>query len=79
MGVGLLFLAVLATLVSCENLEGNRVLGGRGAYRIPQNCWHLAGPVFPSTFVMSLCRGLAQGKWELVCRRAWGHKWMCSS
>lgn len=48
MGLGLLFLAVLATLVSCEDPEGNRVFGGRGAYRVPQSCWHLAGPVFPS-------------------------------
>lgn len=48
MGLGLLFLAVLATLVSCEDPEGNRVFGGRGAYRVPQRCWHLAGPVFPS-------------------------------
>lgn len=48
MGLGLLFLAVLATLISCEDPEGNGVFGGRGAYRVPQSCWHLAGPVFPS-------------------------------
>lgn len=30
MGLGLLFLAVLATLVSCEDPEGNRVFGEKG-------------------------------------------------
>lgn len=58
MGLGLLFLTMLATLVFCEDPEGNRVFGGRGAYRVPQSCWHLAGLVFPAgnnTFVTSLC------------------------
>lgn len=35
MGLGLLFLTVLAMLVSCEDPEGNRVFGGRGAYGVP--------------------------------------------
>lgn len=48
MGLALLFLAVLATLISCEDPEGNGVLGGRGTYRVPQSCCHLAGRVFPS-------------------------------
>lgn len=47
MGPGLLLLAVLATLVSCEDPEGNGVWGKRGLQG-GQSCWHLVGLVFPS-------------------------------
>ncbi|XP_072740769.1 uncharacterized protein [Ciconia boyciana] len=75
MGLGLLFLAVLATLVSCEYPEGNRVFGGRGAYRVPQSCWHLAGPVFPSReqdFCHVPVLRLGTGKVGAGLQKSWG-------
>lgn len=38
MGLGLLFLTVLAMLVSCEHPEGNRVFGRRVAYGVHWGC-----------------------------------------
>ena len=56
MGLGFLFLTVLAMLVSCEDPEGNRVFGGRGAYRVPQSTWlDWSSPAGSKTFVTPLC------------------------
>lgn len=75
MGPGLLLLAVLATLVSCEDPEGNRVFGERGVYRVAGavGTWlDWFSPAESKSVTAPLRRGLAQGKWELACRRAGG-------
>lgn len=75
MGLGLLFLTVLALMVSCEDPEGNRVFGGRGAYRVLQSCWRLAGPVFPSR-EQDLCHvpmpRLGTGEAGAGLQKSWG-------